>query len=140
MTKNSRVFADAGVIVGLIRPRDQWHEWSINAADQLTPPFYTCEVVIAEACFLVRDLWPAQQRILGMLSDGFLKLEFSLTAEVERIEALMDKYSDLQMSLADACLVRMSELYDDAAVFTVDQDFLIYRKQGRKKIRLISPF
>lgn len=44
------------------------------------------------------------------------------------------------MSLADACLVRMSEIHDNAAVFTVDQDFLIYRKRGRKKIPLISPF
>ena len=140
MTKSSRVLADAGVIVGLIRPRDQWHKWAINAANQIAPPFYTCEVVIAEAFFLVRDLWPAQQRILGMLSDGFLKLEFSLAPEVERINALMEKYADLPMSLADACLVRMSELNDDAAVFTVDQDFLVYRKQGRKKIPLISPF
>jgi len=140
MTKSRHVLADAGVLVGLVRPRDQWHEWAINAASQLAPPFYTCEVVIAEACFLLRDLWPAQQRILCMLSDGFLKLEFSLAPEVERINALMEKYADLPMSLADACLVRMSELYDDAAVFTVDQDFLIYRKQGRKKIPLISPF
>lgn len=140
MTRNSLVLADAGAIVGLIRPRDQWHEWTINAANQLSPPLYTCETVIAEACFLVRDLWPAQQRILGMLSDGFLKIEFSFAPEIERIYELMEKYSDLRMSLADACLVRMSEIHDNAAVFTVDQDFLIYRKHGRKKIPLISPF
>jgi predicted nucleic acid-binding protein len=140
MAKSSRVLADAGVIVALVRPRDQWHQWTVKAATQLSPPFYTCEVVIAEACFLVRDLWPAQQRILGMLGDGFLKVEFSITPELERVNALMEKYSDLPMSLADSCLVRMSELYDDATVFTVDQDFLIYRKHGRKKIPLISPF
>jgi predicted nucleic acid-binding protein len=140
MAKSSRVLADAGVIVGLVRPRDQWHQWTVKAANRLSPPFYTCEVVIAEACFLVRDLWPAQQRILGMLGDGFLKVEFSITPELERVNALMGKYFDLPMSLADACLVRMSEIYDDAAVFTVDQDFLIYRKHGRKKIPLISPF
>lgn len=140
MAKSSRVLADAGAIVGLIRPRDQWHEWAVNAANQLAPPFYTCEVVIAEACFLVRDLWPAQRRILRMLSGGFVKLEFSLEPELGRINELMEKYSDLPMPLADACLVRMSELHEDAAVFTVDQDFLIYRKHGRKKIPLISPF
>lgn len=69
-----------------------------------------------------------------------MKLEFSLEPELGRINELMEKYSDLPMSLADACLVRMSELHEDAAVFTVDQDFLIYRKHGRKKIPLISPF
>lgn len=140
MTNGSRVIADAGVIVGLVRPRDQWHEWAVNEASRLSPPFYTCEAVIAEASFLVRDLWPAQQRILGMLSDEMLKIAFSMEAEVERIRSLMEKYSDLPMSLADACLVRMSEIHDDASVFTVDSDFLIYRKNGRKKIPLISPF
>lgn len=134
------MLADAGVIVGLIRPRDQWHEWGVNAAKQLSPPFYTCEADIVEASFLVRDFWLAQERILGMVSDGFLKVEFSVALEVERIHGLMKKYADVSMSLADACLVRMSELHDDAAVFTVDRDFLIYRKQGRNKILLISPF
>lgn len=140
MKRSSRVLADAGVIVGLIRPRDQWHEWTVNAANQLSPPFYSCEAAVVEASFLVRGLWPAQQRILGMLSDGFLRVEFALTPEVERINALMEKYADLPMSLADACLVRMSELDDDAAIFTTDSDFLVYRKHGRKKIPLISPF
>jgi predicted nucleic acid-binding protein len=140
MAKSNIVLADAGVIVGLIRPRDQWHEWAVKAADQLAPPFYTCEAAIIEASFLVRDLWPAQKRILGMLSDGFLNIEFSLASEVVQIRSLMEKYSDLPMSLADACLVRMSEIYEDASVFTVDSDFVIYRKNGRKKIPLISPY
>ena len=140
MKANNRILADAGVIVGLVRPRDQWHEFTINAASKLSPPLFTCEAVITEACFLVRELWPAQRRILGMLADGFLKVDYSIAPELERITALMEKYSDLPMSLADACLVRMSEIYDDAAVFTVDQDFLIYRKHDRKKIPMISPF
>ncbi len=140
MTNSSLVIADAGVIVGLVRPRDQWHEWAVNEAGRLSPPFYTCEAVIAEALFLVRDLWPAQQRILGMLSDGMLKMAFSLESDIEPIRTLMEKYSDLPMSLADACLVRMSEIYEDASVFTVDSDFLIYRKNGRKKIPLICPY
>jgi predicted nucleic acid-binding protein len=43
------------------------------------------------------------------------------------------------MSLADACLVRMAELHDDAAVITVDRDFAVYRKHGRQAIPLVSP-
>jgi hypothetical protein len=43
------------------------------------------------------------------------------------------------MSLADACLVRMSELLDNSVVFTTDSDFHIYRKNGRQKIDLIIP-
>jgi len=47
---------------------------------------------------------------------------------------------DRPMSLADACLVRMAELYDEAAVLTLDSDFTIYRKNGRQVIPLIAPF
>ena len=43
------------------------------------------------------------------------------------------------MSLADACLVRMAELIDEAVVFTTDSDFRTYRKHGRQTIPLITP-
>ena len=34
----------------------------------------------------------------------------------------------------------MAELYDEAAVLTLDGDFAIYRKNGRQIIPLIAPF
>ena len=43
------------------------------------------------------------------------------------------------MSLADACLVRMAELYGNHDVCTLDSDFRIYRKHGRDPISLIMP-
>ena len=35
------------------------------------------------------------------------------------------------MSLADACIVRMAEIYERHAVLTLDSDFSVYRKHGR---------
>jgi len=43
------------------------------------------------------------------------------------------------MSLADACLVRMSEIYSNSVVFTLDSDFRIYRKNKKQMINLIIP-
>jgi len=43
------------------------------------------------------------------------------------------------MSLADACIVRMSEIHDRHAVLTLDSDFLVYRKHGRTSLPLIHP-
>lgn len=43
------------------------------------------------------------------------------------------------MSLADACLVRMSEIYANSVVFTLDSDFRIYRKNKKQMINLIIP-
>ena len=44
------------------------------------------------------------------------------------------------MSFADACLVRMSELHRDSQVFTLDHDFAAYRRNGRERIPLITPW
>ena len=47
--------------------------------------------------------------------------------------------ASLGAALADACLVRMSEPYERCRVFTLDADFHIYRRHGRKVIPLLSP-
>ena len=136
---NSPVIADTGVIVGLIYEKDQWHEWAFEQSKHLLPPFYICESVITEACFLLHHLPDGEQKVLGMLAAGHLQIDFSLSAEAESIKNLMKKYADVPMSLTDACLIRMSELIENSIVFTIDSDFLIYRKDGKKKIPLIYP-
>ena len=51
----------------------------------------------------------------------------------------MKKYNDIPMSLANACLVRMSENITDSKICTLDSDFRIYRREKRKVIPLIIP-
>ncbi len=48
-------------------------------------------------------------------------------------------YRGHPMSLADACLVRFSELYKDAVIFTLDADFRIHRRHGNKVIPVLMP-
>ena len=43
------------------------------------------------------------------------------------------------MSLADACLVRMAELFETPSVFTLDSDFRIHRQHRHQSIPLIFP-
>ena len=74
-----------------------------------------------------------------MIEDEILQIDFSLSSEISKIKSLMRKYENVPMSLADACLVRMSELLDNSVVFTIDSDFRIYRKNGKKEIPLIIP-
>lgn len=49
----------------------------------------------------------------------------------------MNKYASVPMSLADACLVRMTELNARSAVLTLDKDFRIYRRNGRQVVPAI---
>jgi predicted nucleic acid-binding protein len=53
--------------------------------------------------------------------------------------ALMAKYADVPMSLADACLVRMTELDGSRAVMTLDGGFLVYRRHGRQVNPVMMP-
>ena len=51
----------------------------------------------------------------------------------------MQKYADIPMSLADACLVRMSETLAEPIILTTDADFRIYRRHGRQVVRCMTP-
>ena len=54
--------------------------------------------------------------------------------------ALLGKYQDLGMDLADACLVRIAELDPTAVIFTLDrEDFTVYRKHGNKPVPCVFP-
>jgi hypothetical protein len=68
-----------------------------------------------------------------------LVLDFQLAAELEVVRKLMMKYANVPMALADACLVRMSELAPRAAIVTVDSDFRVYRRNGRQAIPVVMP-
>jgi predicted nucleic acid-binding protein len=64
---------------------------------------------------------------------------FDLDEDVERTLKLMEKYSDAPMSLADACLVRMTETMDDPLLLTTDTDFRIYRRHSRHAVPCVTP-
>ena len=130
---------DTGAVVALLDRRDQFHLWANNQSENLFPPFITCEAVISEACFLLAKVKTGEERLLAMIESDILQIDFSLSVEISKIKSLMKKYADVPMSFADACLVRMSETSENSVVFTLDSDFRIYRKNGKRKIDLIIP-
>ena len=131
---------DAGPLVAFLSARDHHHEWAKNAFASVTPPALTCEAALAEAWHLLGGTANGQLALLELIAMGTVTPEFELKAELGAVRRLVTRYRDRPMSLADACLVRMAELYDDAAVITADRDFSVYRKHGRQAIPLVSPF
>ncbi len=100
----------------------------------------TCEAVLAEAAHLLRMVPTGQGRLFALLARGVLEIDFSLQDEHERVGRLMTKYEDVPMALADACVVRKSELAPKAKVWTLDSDFTIYRRNGRQRIDVLAPW
>jgi uncharacterized protein len=136
----TRAIVDAGPLVALLSIRDHHHAWAKAAFAGVTPPAVTCEAVLAEAWHLLRDTANGQIALLDLLAAGTLTVEFALLAELNAVRRLVARYRDRPMSLADACLVRLAELFDEARILTVDKDFSVYRKHGRQAIPLVSPF
>src|SRR5205085_8701418 len=126
-------------LVALLDRRERFHAWAVEQARTLQPPLITCEAVIAEVCFLIADLPGGARAVRDNLANGTWRLDFSLAAEQRRVFALMETYADQPMSLADACLVRMSEFHARATVFTLDGHFRVYRRNRRQIIPLIIP-
>ncbi|WP_334852547.1 PIN domain nuclease [Nostoc sp.] len=49
------IIIDTGPLVALINNREQYHRWATKEVANLAYPFFTCEAVITEACFILRD-------------------------------------------------------------------------------------
>jgi uncharacterized protein len=131
--------ADTGALVALLDRREKFHAWAVEQIRTIRPPLVTCEAVLAELCFLLSDVPKGTASVRDHLASGAWTMDFSLKSEQERVFALMGVYSDQPMSLADGCLVRMSELQADSRIFTLDRHFQVYRRNRRQLIPLITP-
>jgi hypothetical protein len=75
----------------------------------------------------------------GLLERGVIRIGLSVQEEQADLRALMRRYRNRPMSLADACLVRLSEIHNSGEIFTLDLDFRIYRRHGNKVIPVRMP-
>lgn len=135
-----RIIIDTGPIVAFFSQNDCYAEWAEEQFRRLKPPFYSCEAVITEAVFLISRISnDAPLELFKLLAQELIILDFNLREEINIISNLMAKYHKVPMSLADACLVRMSEQHANSLILTLDNDFTIYRKHGRQALELCIP-
>lgn len=136
---SERFLLDTGPLVALINRNDAFHDWAKREFDQIVPPLFTCEGVLTEACHLLRRTGRSAYGPLEMIDRGVLIVRFQINEDAAAVTDLMDRYANVPMSYADACLVRMSEQYERCTVLTLDGDFRIYRRHGRRRIPLRIP-
>jgi len=131
------VLVDAGFIVALLSRRDGHHAWAAAQSASLSAPWRTCEAALSEAFHLLAGRGAPALRAL--LRRGSLRVALDLGEQLEPVLKLMEKYADVPMSLADACLVRMTEALSDAVLLTTDADFRVYRRHGRQVVPCLVP-
>ena len=135
----TRVVIDTGPIVALLNRRDRHHAWVREILDAVDPPIFTCEAVVSEACFLLGRVAGGQDAVLELLASDVVNIDFRMLPEIAAVQGLMRKFATVPMSLADACLVRMTELEAQSVLVTLDGDFRVYRRNRRQIIPTIMP-
>ena len=133
------VLLDTGPLVAFLNRRDEYHEWAMAQWGQIAPPMLTCEAVLSEACFLLSRMHGGSEPVMDLLQRKIVIPSFRLEGQIRPVQKLLQKYRSVPMSLADACLIRMSELYPENRVLTLDSDFSLYRRNGRQVIPVIMP-
>lgn len=130
-----RTLLDTGPLVALLNARDRYHQWTLDALAGMSLPLWTCEPVLTEAAYLTAQ----GEAILEMVASRQLRIGLDLSEQAAEVAGLLKRYGG-RMDLADACIVRMSELTKRCQVFTLDRrDFSVYRRNGREQIPLLAP-
>ena len=133
------IIADTGILVALIDPDTREHDWVREQTTALPIPFLTSEAVLSETAFLLaRDGFDADE-LFELAERGMIVTAIDFNKERKHLRSMMRIYREVPMSLADASLVRLSEMHRHSCVFTLDFHFRIYRRERNKSIPVLMP-
>jgi predicted nucleic acid-binding protein len=131
------ILLDAGVIVALLDRSERFHRQCAEAARKLDAPLVTCEAVITESCYLVRNLPGASEAIIANVAEGIFQIPFQLSREAVALRPILRKYQDRAIDLADACLIHLANEFETGDILTLDKDFEIYRWGRNRTFQLL---
>ena len=124
------ILVDTGPLVALFDPADGDHDRCVKQLMVIEEPFCTTIPVLTEAFHLLNPGSIGSQRLMDFITGGGLSVRYLDAAGLQRAFALMVRYADHPMDLADASLVVLAEALKLRKVFTLDRnDFTTYRIQ-----------
>jgi predicted nucleic acid-binding protein len=125
------ILVDAGPLVALISASDRHHARCRAALQRIEEPMVTIWPAFTEAMYLLRSSRLAQRALWEIIERGTIVIIQLDIYDVPRMQALMEKYHDLPMDLADAGLVRAAEREKIRRIFTLDRrEFTVYSPVG----------
>jgi predicted nucleic acid-binding protein len=131
------VLLDTGVIVALLDRSESLHRACAETVRELEAPLITCEAVIAESCYLLRNLLGAPETVIENVAAGIFQIPFQLSREAAGVRQVLRKYRDRKIDLADACLISLADEFGTEDILTLDRDFAIYRWGKNKPFRML---
>ena len=120
---------DAGPLVALLDISEAKHQECRLLLPALARPLVSPWPCYTEAMYLIGKTagYPGQKALWRLRSSGVLTLKETMPEEADQMEALMEKYRDTPMDLADASLIVAAETLGLRRVFTLDRHFYAYR-------------
>lgn len=138
MPSDALILVDTGPLVALFDKDDAHHTRCVEALKGIRRSLVTVWPVLTEATYLLSFSFLAQDSLWEFVERGGLQVVEVTTADIPRVRALMRKYHDRPMDLADATLVCIAEREGLRTIFTLDHaDFSTYRLPHGKTFTLI---
>lgn len=133
------VLLDTGVIVATLDKSERFHRVCVETISEIRAPLVTCESVIAESCYLSRNLKGAAEDILANVEEGIFQMPVGLAQTASQVRAILRKYRDTKIDLADACLIYLAAELDAPEILTLDRDFEYYRWGRNHPFQMLIP-
>jgi uncharacterized protein len=131
------VLLDTGVIVALLDRSERYHQRCVAAVKGLDRPLVTCEAVIAESCYLLRQLPGAAETVIENVERGVFQIPFQFPRAAAPVRSILRKYRDLPADFADACLIHLADELNTEDILTLDKDFERYRWRRNRVFSLL---
>jgi predicted nucleic acid-binding protein len=131
------VLLDTGFIVALLDRSESFHKACARTIREVEVPLITCEAVITESCYLLRNLSGAPEAVIENIAAGIFQVPFQISRETAGVKQALRRYRDRKIDLADACLICLADQFGTADILTLDRDFKIYRWGKNKPFRML---
>jgi uncharacterized protein len=134
------ILCDTGVLLCLVDRSQPQHQDYKQAVIRLRKPLITTWACLTEVMYLAlgRGGWKMQKQVAQYLLDDLLTIHEIQSDDYDRLFALMEKYQDRPMDLADATLVLTAEKTGANQILTLDSDFLFYRIADQESFNIIQ--
>ena len=133
------ILVDTSGVLAAIDPRQAHHAAAAEALSSSQPRLLS-PFVLAELDYLVATHGgqSEQLKLLGDVSRGAYQLESFAAEDVAAAHAVIQRYADLRLGLADASIVVLAVRHRCSEVLTLDQrHFRVVRGPGEKPFRLL---
>ena len=129
----------SGLLAALFSDQNR-HEECARALRESSAPRIVSPFVLAELDYLIAKYAgvPAEVALLEEIERGAYELAVFDEFNVAKAREIIERYSDLNIGLADASIAVLSERYDTRDVLTLDErHFRAIRSSPRRRFRIL---